>query len=367
MSVKDELAHVLADSLNKQFKDTKVAYFLDGSDTTPTDIKEFISTGSSVLDLAIANRPNGGVAVGRITEINGLESSGKSLIGTHILAETQKRGGVAVYIDTETSVSREWLEAIGVDVSKLLYLHVETVEDIFECIESIIVKIRESDRDRLVSILVDSLAGASTKVEMEADFEKDGWATSKAIIVSKAMRKITQMIGRERIALVFTNQLRQKLGVMFGDPWTTSGGKALPFHASTRIRLKNMGQIKVGAKNDVIGMKCRAQIIKNRLGPPLRHADFNLYFDSGIDDMGSWLTVLKDHKLLKQGGAWYTLEYKGKDIKFQSKDFEKKLEENDGLKEYLYDKICDVSILKYKSADLGIDDVIYTDEVVGDG
>ena len=366
MSVKDELAQVLADSLNKQFKDTKVAYFLDGSNATPTDIKEFVSTGSSVLDLAISNRPNGGVAVGRITEINGLESSGKSLIGTHILAETQKRGGVAVYIDTETSVSREWLETIGVDVSKLLYLHVETVEDIFECIESIIVKIRESDRDRLVSILVDSLAGASTKVEMEADFEKDGWATSKAIIVSKAMRKITQMIGRERIALVFTNQLRQKLGVMFGDPWTTSGGKALPFHSSTRIRLKNMGQIKVGAKNDVIGMKCRAQIIKNRLGPPLRHADFNLYFDSGIDDMGSWLTVLKDHKLLKVAGAWYTLEYKGKDIKFQSKDFEKKIEENDGLKEHLYDKICDASILKYKSADLGIDDVVYTDEVVGD-
>ena len=366
MSVKDELAQVLADSLNKQFKDTKVAYFLDGSNATPTDIKEFVSTGSSVLDLAISNRPNGGVAVGRITEINGLESSGKSLIGTHILAETQKKGGVAVYIDTETSVSREWLETIGVDVSKLLYLHVETVEDIFECIESIITKIRESDRERLVSILVDSLAGASTKVEMEADFEKDGWATSKAIIVSKAMRKITQMIGRERIALVFTNQLRQKLGVMFGDPWTTSGGKALPFHSSTRIRLKNMGQIKVGAKNDVIGMKCRAQIIKNRLGPPLRHADFNLYFDSGIDDKGSWLTVLKDHKLLKIAGAWYTLEYKGKDIKFQSKDFEKKLEEHDGLKEHLYDKICEASILKYQSADLGIDDVIYTDEVVGD-
>ena len=366
MSVKDELAQVLADSLNKQFKDTKVAYFLDGSNATPTDIKEFISTGSSVLDLAISNRPNGGVAVGRITEINGLESSGKSLIGTHILSETQKKDGIAVYIDTETSVSREWLETIGVDVSKLLYLHVETVEDIFECIESIIAKIRESDRDRLVTTLVDSLAGASTKVEMEADFEKDGWATSKAIIVSKAMRKITQMIGRERIALVFTNQLRQKLGVMFGDPWTTSGGKALPFHSSTRIRLKSMGQIKVGAKNDVIGMKCRAQIIKNRLGPPLRHADFNLYFDSGIDDMGSWLTVLKDHKLLKIAGAWYTLEYKGKDIKFQSKDFEKKLEENDGLKEHLYDQICEASILKYKSADLGIDDVVYTDEVVGD-
>ncbi len=365
MSVKDELAQVLADNLNKQFKDTKVAYFLDGSNATPTDVKEFISTGSSVLDLAISNRPNGGVAVGRITEINGLESSGKSLIGTHILSETQKKGGLAVYIDTETSVSREWLETIGVNVQDLLYLHVETVEDIFQCIENIVTKIRESDRDRLVTILVDSLAGASTKVEMEADFEKDGWATSKAIIVSKAMRKITQMVGRERIALIFTNQLRQKLGVMFGDPWTTSGGKALPFHSSTRIRLKNMGQIKDTGKN-VLGMKCRAQIIKNRLGPPLRHADFNLYFDSGIDDKGSWLQVLKDHKLVKAAGAWYTLNYKKEDIKFQSKDFEKKLEEVDGLQDHLYDQICEASILKYQSADLGIDDVVYTDEVVGD-
>ena len=367
LAVKDELAQVLADNLNKKIgKDNRVAYFLDGSDSTPTDIKEFISTGSSILDLAISNRPNGGIAVGRITEINGLESSGKSLIGTHILAETQKKGGLAVYIDTETSVSREWLETIGIDVQNLLYLHVETVEDIFECIENIVTKIRESDRDRLVTILVDSLAAASTKVEMEADFDKDGWATAKAIVISKAMRKITQMVGRERVALVFTNQLRQKLGVMFGDPWTTSGGKALPFHSSTRIRLKNMGQIKDTKKN-TLGMKARAQIIKNRLGPPLRHADFNLYFDSGIDDKGSWLQVMKDHKLVKVAGAWYTLDYNGEDIKFQSKDFSKKLEEVDGLEEHLYNLICEASILQYQSADLGIDDVEYTDEVVGDG
>ena len=365
LAVKDELAQVLADNLNKNFKNNRVAYFLDGSDSTPTDIKEFISTGSSILDLAISNRPNGGIAVGRITEINGLESSGKSLIGTHILAETQKKGGLAVYIDTETSVSREWLETIGIDVQNLLYLHVETVEDIFECIESIITKIRESDRDRLVTILVDRLAAASTKVEMEADFDKDGWATAKAIVISKAMRKITQMVGRERVALVFTNQLRQKLGVMFGDPWTTSGGKALPFHSSTRIRLKNMGQIKDTKKN-TLGMKARAQIIKNRLGPPLRHADFNLYFDSGIDDKGSWLQVMKDHKLVKVAGAWYTVQYEGEDIKFQSKDFKKVLDERPELEDYLYEKICDASILKYQTEELGIDDVEYTDEVVGD-
>jgi recombination protein RecA len=360
MSVKDELASALADNLNKQFKDTKVAYFLDGSDTTPTDIKDFVSTGSTLLNLAISNKPNGGIAVGRITEINGLESSGKSLIGAHILAETQRKEGVAVYMDTETSVSREFLEAIGIDVGNMLYIHLETIEDIFEAIEKIVVKIRESDKDRLVTILVDSLAAATTKVELEADFEKDGWATSKAIIISKAMRKITQMIGRQKVALVFTNQLRQKLGVMFGDPWTTSGGKALPFHASTRIRLKNLGQIK-DKKTNTIGMKMRAQVIKNRLGPPMRHADFNLYFESGIDDDGSWLQVLKDHKLLKQGGAWYTMiNQNGEELKFQSKDWSEQLQDTK-FKEYCYNLICDKVILKYDK-NFGIDDITVAEE-----
>ena len=365
MSVKDDLANVIADNLNKKFKDNKVAYFLDGSDDTPTDIKDFISTGSSMLDLAISNREDGGIAVGRITEINGLESSGKSLLASHILAETQKKGGIAVYIDTETSVSVEFLGAIGVDVSKLLYLHFECVEDIFEAIEDIITKVRESNKDKLVTILVDSLAATSTKIEIEADFGKDGYATSKAIIISKALRKITQLIGRQKVALVFTNQLRQKLGVMFGDPWTTSGGKALPFHASTRIRLKNLGQIKDTKKN-TIGMKCRAQIIKNRLGPPLRHADYDMYFDSGIDNYGGWLGVMKEHKLLKQAGAWYTLTYRKKDYKFQSKDFKELMETNDGLRNHLYEQICEKAILEYKTGNVGIDDVQFTKEVIGD-
>ena len=362
---KDDLANILADGLNKKFKNYKVAYFLDGSDSTPTDIREFLSTGSSILDLAISNRPNGGIAVGRITEINGLESSGKSLLGAHILAETQKKDGVAVYIDTETAVSEEFLQVIGVDSSKMLYLHLETVEDIFEAIEEIVTKVRESDKNRLVTILVDSVAAASTKFEIEADFDKDGYATHKAIIISKALRKITQMIGRQRVALVFTNQLRQKLGVMFGDPYTTSGGKALPFHASTRIRVKNKGQIK-DSKNNTLGMNITAQVIKNRLGPPLRRADFPLYFDRGIDDKASWLQVMKEYKLVKQAGAWYTLEHEGKDIKFQSKDFESVLEKHDGLAETLYTQICDVLILKYDTSKLGIDDVVETDEVIDD-
>ena len=361
MSNKDELAEVIASELNKQFKSHQVAYFLDGVETTPTDVTDFVSTGATMLDLAVSNRPNGGLAAGRITEINGLEGSGKSLIGAHALAATQRKGGLAVYIDTESAVSSEFLQAIGIDTENMLYVHLETVEEIFDTIETIVAKIRESDKDKLVTILVDSLAAASTKVEMDSDFDKDGWATAKAIVISNAMRKITQLIARQKVCLIFTNQLRQKLGVMFGDPWTTSGGKALPFHSSTRIRLKNVGQIKDTKKN-TIGIKIRAQVIKNRLGPPLRSADFSLYFDKGIDDFGSWLEVLKGHKLIKQAGAWYTLEDQdGKEHKFQSKDFGSLMADEDTQK-YIYDKICKASILKYDSGKLGIDDVTTSDE-----
>ena len=370
MSNKDELASVIASELNKTFKHQQVAYFLDGEQETPTDVMGWVSTGSTMLDLAISNRPDCGLAVGRITELNGLEGSGKSLIGAHALADTQRQGGVAVYIDTESAVSPDYLQAIGVDTQNMLYVHLETVEEIFDTIETIVTKIRESNKDRLVTILVDSLAAASTKVEMDADYDKDGWATTKAIVISKAMRKITQMIARQKVCLIFTNQLRQKLGVMFGDPWTTSGGKALPFHSSTRVRLKNAGQLKDGSKN-TIGIKIKAQVIKNRLGPPMRTAEFPLYFDTGIADFDSWLTVMKEHKICKVGGAWYTLQHVDtetgeliKEYKFQSKDFEELMLTNSELKDYCYDRICEACILKYDSKELGIDDVEETDEVM---
>ena len=350
---KTDLADILVDSLNKKNKDQKIAFFLDDdSDGAPTNVNGWISTGAAMMDVAISNRPYGGIPVGRITEITGLEQSGKSLLSAHILAETQKQGGVAVLIDTETAVSREFFDAIGVDVSKLLYVSVDTVEDIFETIETIIEKVRTSEKDKLVTIVVDSVAAASTKKEMESDYDKDGYATDKAIIISKAMRKITNVIGRQKIAVIFTNQLRQKLGVMFGDPWTTSGGKALAFHASVRLRLKNVGQIKtkIGGTDKVVGISVRAQVVKNRLGPPLRSADFEIYFDRGIDNYGSWLTVLKDNKLVKQGGAWY--EYvdtdTGEVIKFQSKDFIVMMQQKPELRDQIYKKICETTILQYK-------------------
>ena len=368
----DQLAKILADSLNKKFKDYKVAYFLDGTEDSPSDLGEWISTGSSMLDLSISNRPNGGIPVGRITEITGLEASGKSLVATQILANTQKLGGLAVYIDTENAINEEFLQALGIDISKLLYIQLETVEDIFEIMESIILKVRESEKDRLVSIVVDSVAGATTKVEQSADFSKDGWATSKAIVLSKAMRKITQMIGRQRIALIFTNQLRQKMGVMFGDPWTTSGGKAIAFHSSCRLRLKAAGQIKatVNGQAQTVGIKTKCQVVKNRMGPPLRTAEFDIYFDSGIDDFGGWLQVMKAYKLIDhaKGGSWYTLTREdGTELKCTSKTWKDKLANDEKLKQEVYNKICQTLIMDYKTEDLGIDDVEHSNEPVPEG
>jgi len=355
-----DLADILAGELNKQSKDQKVAFFLN-DDEAPTNVDGWVSTGCAMLDVAISNRPYGGLPVGRITEITGLEQSGKSLVSAHLLAETQKQGGVAVLIDTETAVSRDFLEAIGVDVSKLLYVTADSVEQIFDMTETIIEKVRETSKDKLVTIVVDSVAAASTTNELASDYKKDGYATDKAIIISKAMRKITNMIGRQKISLVFTNQLRQKMNAMFGDPWTTSGGKALAFHASVRLRLKNMGQIKmkVNGADRTVGMKVRCQVVKNRMGPPLRSADFEIYFDRGIDNYGSWLGVMKDNKMVKQAGAWYSYvdTDTGEEIKFQSKDFIVMMGEKEELREQIYKKICEETILQYKGDTLDIDNM----------
>ena len=377
--LEDSLAITLAESINKQFKgqNYKTAFFLDGDADAPTNVHEWISSGCSMLDLAISNKPNGGFPVGRITEITGLEASGKSLLAAHTLAETQKKGGLAVYIDTESATSAEFLTAIGVDLKSMLYVPIETVEEIFETIETIVENVRKSEKDRLVTIVVDSIMGASTKIEMAAEYDKDGYATSKSIILSKAMRKVTNWIARERICLIFTNQLRTKLGVSFGDPWTTAGGKALPFHSSVRLRLKSMGQIKVpktsNTQEQVVGIKTRVTIVKNRMGPPHRKIDYDIYFDSGIDNYGGWLNIMKDFNLVKQAGAWYT--YEDIDIntgevfdttKFQSKDFEEKVLKNPETKDRLYNRICEAYIFIYDSGEMGIDDVVLDDEVINE-
>jgi len=345
---RDELVELLANELNKANKDGgKIAYFLDEQEN-PAEISDWISTGSSMLDLAISNRPHGGLPVGKMVEFNGLEGTGKSLLSAHVVADTQKKGGVAVVIDTENSAAPEFWKSLGVNLSKLLYVQCETVEDIFEKMEQMISIVRKSNKDRILTIIVDSVAAASTKVELESDHGKDGYATGKSIIISKAMRKITTMIGRQKVLIIFTNQLRQNLNAMaFGDKYIVSGGKALAYHCSVRVRLNNTGKLK--KDEEVIGNVCKAVVVKNRMGPPQRQANFDIYFDSGIADYSSWVKVLKDNDLIKQGGAYYTYKKdNGEEWKFQSKDFVSTLKTDAALNEEIYLKICNEVIMKYK-------------------
>ena len=364
---RDELVELLANELNKTNKDGgKIAYFLDEQEN-PAEISDWISTGSSILDLAISNRPHGGLPVGKMVEFNGLEGTGKSLLSAHVAADTQKKGGVAVVIDTENAAAPEFWKSLGVDLKKLLYVQCETVEDIFEKMEQMIGIVRKSNKDRILTIIVDSVAAASTKVELESDHGKDGYATGKSIIISKAMRKITTMIGRQKVLTVFTNQLRQNINAMaFGDKYVVSGGKSLAYHCSVRVRLNNTGKLKKG--EEVIGNECKAVVVKNRMGPPQRQASFDIYFDSGIADYGSWIKVLKENNLVKQGGAYYTYKKDdGTEWKFQSKDFVSTMKTDKVLNEEIYMKICDSVIMKYKDPNSMIvdDAVVDIDEDAG--
>jgi recombination protein RecA len=347
-SNRDDLIDLLQTELNKANKDGgKIAYKLDEQDN-PADITDWISTGSSILDLAISNRPHGGLPVGKMVEFNGLEGTGKSLVSAHVVADTQRKGGVAVIIDTENAAAPEFWKSLGVNLSKLLYVQCETVEDIFEQMEKMIAIVRKSNKDRILTIIVDSVAAASTKAELESEHGKDGYATGKSIIISKAMRKITNMIGKQKVLTVFTNQLRQNLNAMaFGDKYVVSGGKALAYHCSVRVRLNNTGKLKKG--EEIIGNECKAVVVKNRMGPPNRLANFDIYYDSGIADYSSWIKVLKDNNLIKQGGAYYTYQKDdGTEWKFQSKDFISTLQTETKLKEEIYLKICDAVVMKYK-------------------
>lgn len=360
---KNSLQVDLAQYLNKQFKKSnqQVAYFLDDdSMLSPTDITGFISTGADVLDIISSNRLNGGIPLGRITQLQGLQGSGKSFISSHIIANVQKRGGIGIYIDTESALSRQFMQVIGVDLNKMIYIHLTTVQDIFDTVQKMITKIRTSDSDKEVVIVIDSLSAASTKTEMEDGYDRDGWATTKSLIIGKAMRKLTQAIAKHKIALVITNQLRTKLGVMFGDNYTTSGGLAVQFHSSLRIRLNKATQIKKG--KEVVGLNIICKIVKSRLGPSQRTCEFPLYFLSGINNYESWLTVLKEYKVVGSS----SFEFNGNKISYTIPTFHSIVKETEGLHDYFYEKLCECLIRHYVASDGEIDEQVeYTDiEVV---
>jgi len=359
----DELANIVKNTLNKKFHKSlgsDVAYIVSDDDS-PTSVDQWISTGSDILNLTFSNRKNGGLPMGKIVLIAGLEQSGKSLLCAHAVAEIQKVGGVAVYIDTESALSEEFCRAIGVDTSKMIYVQHEMIEDCLETIESSIISIRENNKECPILIVLDSIAQASTRTEMDAEHGKDGYATSKSIVLGKGMRKITNLIARQNVCLVMTNQLRDNptANMPGQDKYTMPGGHAPKFAASLGVRLKKIGAIKIDVDGEKIpiGIKGMAEVFKNRLGPPLRKVEYEIYFNRGIDDTNTFLDLAVRYKIIKQSGAWYTWvnTETGEETKFQRKDFYEKVMRDKGSQdshfEVLYNLIADRFIMKYKEGE----------------
>lgn len=358
---RDDLALLLQKELNKSNKDgSKVSYFLD-EDDNPAQVNEWVSTGSTLLDLAVSNRAHGGLPVGRMVELSGLEGTGKSLICAQLIAETQRRGGLSVFFDSEFSVDRNFWVALGVNLKNVNYVPFTTLEDFFNKFELCIGTFRKANKDRLLTIFVDSVTQASVEKEMEAEHGITGYNTGRAIIISTAMRKCTGLIARQRILPVFTNQVRYNMNAgPFGDKWIVPGGKALPFACSVRIRLANLGKLKKG--DDVIGMKAQAQVIKNRCGPNYKTAAFEIHYDSGIQDLSSWLVFMKEHGIITGDGRGY--EYKrpdGETVEFNTVKFVELMNTDSILKEEVYQAICNKYIMQYRDPNSKIvEDVVET-------
>ena len=285
------LNDILVDSLNKKLGD--VAFIL-GKGDSPPETKEWLSTGSTILDTIISNNidANGGIPVGKLVEISGEAATGKSLLSYMILKDCQDKGGIPVLIDTENAANEDFLRLIGLEFypeGSLVYIQVDSIEGVFKAIEDIIRRIRENDKDKLCCIVWDSVAGTSTDAEIQGDYG-DATIGLAARLIGQGLRKIIRFIGTQRVSLVFLNQIRQKIGVFFGDDTVTPGGKAIPFFAAVRIRLYSGGKVKAG--KDVLGVGIRPKIVKNRMGPPHREADLKMYFNRGLIDEEGWIDVL---------------------------------------------------------------------------
>ncbi|HYH79740.1 MAG TPA: recombinase RecA [Longimicrobium sp.] len=253
-----------------------------------------IPTGAINLDYAIGI---GGIPRGRITEVYGPESSGKTTLALHVIAEEQGKGGVCAFVDAEHALDIEYARKLGVDVDNLLVSQPDTGEQALEITE---VLVRSSALDVVV---IDSVAALVPRAEIEGEMG-DSHVGLQARLMSQALRKLTGAINRSQTTVIFTNQIREKIGVMFGSPETTTGGRALKFYASLRIDIRRIGSIK--DREVLVGNKTRAKIVKNKVAPPFKQADFDIMFNVGIDHHGIVVDLAVENDVINKSGAWFS-------------------------------------------------------------
>ena len=286
---------------------------------------EGIETGSLSLDIALGGR---GIPRGRVTELFGPESSGKTTLALHVIANAQRAGGVAAFIDAEHALDTTWAKRLGVDVSGLLVSQPDTGEQALDIVEMLV------SSNSVDVIVVDSVAALTPKAEIEGEMG-DSHMGLQARLMSQAMRKLTSIISKSKTALVFINQIRMKIGVMFGNPETTTGGRALKFYSSVRIDLRRITTIK--DNTGAVGSRVRARVVKNKIAPPFRDTEFDIMFDSGISYEGDLLDLAVNCQVVDKSGAW--LNYGTMRLGQGRENAKKYLAENKDLSEEIKGKV----------------------------